>query len=226
MAERASDALDWAREVDVARVSLRDAEDRVRIDAGVEQRDSCAQVVAEGVAWLAPLGALAVFLTPGTRVLEMEPVPADVAVPVSGALFLVGMLGPLLALLRWRRSGRRRSGLTFGTSIVSLALGIAGGVAMLLAGGRDGMEPGAWVVAPWTLAVLALVALALQLVASAPAPDPAAQRRIDDDLVRRRSAVLAVLHERGAIDEETRRRADAASLGSLGAIDRERRSEP
>lgn len=225
MAERGADALEWARQVDVARVSLRDAEDRVRIDLKLEERDSCAQVIAEGVAWLAPLVALATFMTAGTRVGEMEPVPAEVAVPVAGVLFVVGLLGPLLTLLRWRRRGRRRSGLTIGTNAVSFVLGAAGGVAMLLVAGRDGVEPGAWVAAPWTLAALAIIALALQLVASAPAPDPAVQRRIDDDVARRRSEVLAVLHERGAIDEPTRRRADAAPLGSLDAIDRERRAE-
>lgn len=226
MAERGRTALDWARDVDLARpVSLRDAEDRIRIDAGLEQRDSCLQVVGEGIAWLAPLVALAIFLTPGTRVLEMEPVPAEVAVPLSGMLFVLGMLGPPLTLLRWRRRGRRRSGLTVGTDVLSLLLGAAGGIAMALAGDRDGVEPGAWIVAPWALAVLAAAAIVLQLVASAPGASLEERRRSDEELVRRRTAVLAVLRDRGAIDEETRQRAEAAPFGSLDALDRERRSQ-
>lgn len=227
MAERAGTALDWARTVDHTRrrVSLRDAEDRARIDAGVEERDSCLQVVAEGIAWLAPAIALAMFLTAGTRVLEMEPVPAAVSVPIAGVLYLLGMLGPPLTLLRWRRRGRRRSGLTTGANVVSLVLAVAGGLAMALVGDRDGVEPGAWAIAPWALAVLAVIALALQLMASEPAPDPTVQQRLDQDVLRRRSEVLAVLRDRGAIDEATWRRADAAPLGSLSALDRERRGE-
>lgn len=227
MAERAGTALDWARSVDHTRrrVSLRDAEDRARIDAGVEERDSCLQVVAEGIAWLAPAFALAMFLTAGTRVLEMEPVPAAVSVPIAGVLYLLGMLGPPLTLLRWRRRGRRRSGLTTGANVVSLVLAVAGGLAMALVGDRDGVGPGAWAIAPWALAVLAVIALALQLMASEPAPDPAVQQRLDQDVLRRRSEVLAVLRDRGAIDEATWRRADAAPLGSLSELDRERRDE-
>lgn len=227
MAERAGTALDWARSVDHTRrrVSLRDAEDRARIDAGVEERDSCLQVVAEGIAWLAPAIALAMFLTAGTRVLEMEPVPAAVSVPIAGVLYLLGMLGPPLTLLRWRRRGRRRSGLTTGANVVSLVLAVAGGLAMALVGDRDGVGLGAWAIAPWALAVLAVIALALQLMASEPAPDPAVQQRLDQDVLRRRSEVLAVLRDRGAIDEATWRRADAAPLGSLSELDRERRDE-
>lgn len=223
MAEQGS-ALDWARRVDLSRpVSLGDAEDRIRVDAGLEQHDSCVRVIAEGIAWLAPMVALAIFLTSGTRVLEMEPVPAAVAVPVSGALFAVGLLGPLLALLRWHRRGRRRSGLTVGTTVLSLALGLAGGLAMTLVAGRDGVEPGAWLIAPWALAALSALALGVQLAASAPPADPAAQRAQEQELVRRRTEVLAALRDRGAIDDATRARAEAMPFGALGALDRERR---
>ncbi len=218
-----SSAIAWARTVDTRRpVPLAEAEHRVRIDAGVERRDSCAQTALEAVAWLAPLVGLAIFLTHGTRVLEMEPVPPEVAVPAAGIAFAIAALGPPLTLVRWARRGRRRTGLTMGADVWTLVLAVAGGIAMALSAGRGDVEPGLWGTTPWIAAALALLALGAQLIASSPPPDPAAQRDLDERMLRERSAVLDVLAERGAIDAGTRARAEGLPFGDLQQLDRER----
>lgn len=216
-------ALEWARTVDTGRsVPLGESEARIRVDAGVERRESCMQFALEALAWVAPLVGLAIFLSHGTHVLEMDPLPTEVAVPVAGIAFAIALLGPPLALLRWARRGRRRSRITVGTSVWTLVLAVAGGIAMGMWASRDGVEPGLWGATPWLAGALALIALGVQLLMSAPAPDPTAQRELDERMLRERAAVLDVLLERGAIDAETRARAEALPFGQLHTIDRER----
>lgn len=225
MADRVETALDWVDQLpEGKRIPLGEVEIRVRIDAGDERPDSCVQTLLEAIAWLAPLVALALFATPGTRVLEMEPVPGDVAVPAAGVLSAIALLGPPLTLVRWLRRGRRRSGLTVGTNIWTLVLACAGGMALTLAAGRSGSDPAWWGVLPWAVAAFAIIALAVQLIWSAPPPDPTRQRLHDAELLRARSEVLTRLRDRGLIDEPTRTRAEQTPFGDLAQLDRERRS--
>lgn len=220
-------ASEWAAQVDPRHVSFAAIEGRAAEDAGdTSGEGSCASVIVEGVAWLAPLVGAALFMVSGTRVLEMEPIEAPVAVPVAGILFAVATLGPLMTLLRWRRRGRRRSGFTLAPNVWTLVLSTIGGVALALRAQQGGMEPGLWGAVPWVAAALAVLAIGVQLIASAPPRDPAVQARIDAETLRRRAEALAILRDRGAIDEATHARATALPLGELRQLDREKHRDP
>lgn len=192
---------------------------------------------------LAPVVGVAIYGdAPAYVAPTAEPLPAEVAVPVSGVCFAIAALSQLALGIGWLRAGARRSfpvALLAGANTV-LAVFAAFGLPGVAA--RDEVPVGAWIVPVWaTIAIAGLLTVACVLrrgalpADPAPAALPGAPTVSDGERARLlvaalthdervairtdRDEALRILAERGLIDDDLRTRALGADLGTLFTLD-------
>ena len=178
-----------------------------------------------------------------------EPLPAQVAVPISGVCFLVTALAQSVAWIGWLRGGARWSPVLLAAAVVAAVMAAFASAGIPNTAARDGYaDTAVWIWPVWlTLALSAALAVGILLRVRSRSPEPVddpvdapvtvsdrerarmlvralpvdERRAVQED----RDAALRILADRGLLDTPTLERALAADLGTLFTLDPIRRDD-